>query len=186
MPFGLGYAIHLAIRPSHPGESPVPADQPAGCLTMLLRLLGLGSPTGTRGGPPFPYRRRQYLLSKAEASFFGVLSHVAADRYLLFAKVRLADLLLLPGNTPGRQSALNRVTSKHVDFVLCHRDGLRPCLAIELDDRSHDRPDRAARDDFLVQTLATAGLPLLRVPAARTYSTADLRTQIEATIATLT
>jgi hypothetical protein len=78
---------------------------------------------------------------------------------------------------------MNRIQSKHVDFVLCTRNGVRPVLAIELDDASHDAPKRVARDDFLRKAMAAAGLPLLQVRAAKSYDTSALRARIDAAIA---
>jgi hypothetical protein len=69
--------------------------------------------------------------------------------YLVFAKVRLADLLYLPKGTQGRQAAFNRIQSKHVDFLLCSKDAVRPLLAIELDDSSHGEQSRITRDVLL-------------------------------------
>jgi hypothetical protein len=46
------------------------------------------------------------------------------------------------------------------------------------DDSSHQRPDRQTRDDQVETLLKTAGLPFLRVPAARSYNVAQLSTAI--------
>lgn len=40
---------------------------------------------------------------------------------------------------------------------------LFPVLAIEYDDRSHERPDRKERDIEVENILASVGLPLLRI-----------------------
>jgi hypothetical protein len=155
----------------------LPTDNPQGCLFSLLRLFGIGR-SHQASNRTLPYRRKDFLMSKAEASFFGVLSQALAGEFFIFVKIRLADLLYLPRGTAARQSHFNRIQSKHVDFVLCHRDGIRPCLAIELDDSSHERADRVSRDDFVVRALSDAGLPLLRVRASRSYDVAQLRQEI--------
>ncbi len=51
-------------------------------------------------------------------------------------------------------------------------------LAIELDDRSHQRPDRVERDRFLNQALSAAGLPLLRVAVAEHYDADQLQAEV--------
>jgi len=127
-----------------------------------------------------PYRAVDSLLTAAERSFFGVLVRAADDQTVVFAKVRLADLLWLPPGTKDRQAHLNKISSKHVDFVLCSRDDLAPRLIVELDDSSHSRPARRERDLFLEAALMAAGLPLLRVPARRAYSPHDLAETIRA------
>jgi len=130
-----------------------------GVLHLLLRP----------SAPKVPYRRSESLLTPAERSFYEVLRGVVGDDVHLFAKVRLADLVWLPRAMDNRQAHLNRITSKHIDFVLCERHSLAPLLAVELDDSSHQARDRRQRDVFVNEVLQAAGLPLLRVPVQRSY-----------------
>jgi len=143
--------------------------EPKGCLAVLLAVLS-GQPPSGSGEQPLPYQSRDYLLSPAERSFFGVLHSVAGSDYFIFAKVRLADVLTIQRKTESRQSHLNRIQSKHIDFLLCDREQVRPLLVIELNDSSHQRQDRVERDAFLGRALEAAGLPLLQVPAQRAYN----------------
>jgi len=114
------------------------------------------------------------LFSPAERSFYGVLTH-AAPHYLVLAKVRVSDLIHVAGDPSPRTTAQNRLNAKHVDFVLCTKDGLAAVAAIELDDNSHKRPDRQERDKLLDSVFAAARLPLLRMPCRRTYRADDVR-----------
>jgi hypothetical protein len=47
-------------------------------------------------------------------------------------------------------------------------------FAIELDDSSHRKANRGKRDAFIESVLATANLPLIRVPVQSTYNTQEL------------
>lgn len=151
-----------------------------GCLGFLARLLSAGSDSGQRGAvgageEPLPYRRKDWLLSKGERAFYEALCMaVDAKGHRIFCKVRLADLLYMPKGVNKRQSHQNRVQSKHVDFVICSAQELRPLLVIELDDRSHEREDRRQRDAFVDRALAAAGLPVWHVPAAAGYRVEEL------------
>ncbi len=118
---------------------------------------------------PLPYRVRADFLSAAESSFLHVLHQAIGDRFWVCPKVNLADLFFVPRG-PGEVAQRNRIAQKHVDVVLCDRHTLRPQLAIELDDRSHQRPDRVARDVLVNEVFAIAQLPLLRVPVQRSYN----------------
>jgi len=131
----------------------------------------------------FPYRRKDYLLTKGERAFFDVLAQaVDHDRFHLFAKVRLGDLLRIEKGTGRYQSYFNRIQSKHVDFLLCDRANVRPVLAIELDDHAHRTKSKTReRDDFVDRALDAAGLPLLRIRAAATYDAGELRRAIAQT-----
>ena|ERR1043166_6558187 len=127
------------------------------------------------------YEAVSALLSPAERSFFGVLQQALSPAYQIFAKVRLADILQ-PNADIGLsrwQSAFNRITRKHIDFVLCDPASLRIVAVIELDDSTHRRLDRRTRDTFVDSALAEAGIPILRVSARQSYSPAQLRQQLE-------
>lgn len=126
------------------------------------------------------YKKKEFLLSKAERSFYEVLClAVKNSNVRIFVKVRLADLLYLPKGVESRQVHVNRITSKHVDFVICSSPGLSPVIAIELDDSSHQQPNRVTRDEFLDQALGDAGLPLLRIPAKESYNVQELTAKID-------
>jgi hypothetical protein len=120
-----------------------------------------------------PYSKRNFFFSAAERSFYEVLRRLAPD-HPLFAKVRLADLVYVSKGAASRQSHLNRIDRKHLDFVLCGKD-FAPIVAIELDDSSHDDKQRQSRDEFVDRVLATAGLPIVHVWVKRGYVMDELR-----------
>ena len=141
--------------------------------SRLTRLPTSRSP----GVPTYPYYGKKTLFSPAERSFLGVLEQAADGRYRVFGKVRLADALGIKSSTPARerQRALNRVVAKHVDFVLCRPQNLEIAALVELDDASHKRTDRKARDAFLEKACAAAGVQLLRFPARESYTLSYVR-----------
>ena len=53
---------------------------------------------------------------------------------------------------------------------------------VELDDRSHLRPDRIARDKFVDAALAEAGIPILHYPVRAEYSPAEIQAKLCETI----
>ena len=133
--------------------------------------------------PTFPYQREAHLFSLAERSFLGVLEQAVGDQYRIMGKVRLADVIQVRfGMTgKGRQSAFNRIQSKHVDFVVCHAKDLAVQYVVELDDQSHDRATRQDRDEFVDQALQAANVPIFHFSAKRSYAVADVRTVLTGT-----
>lgn len=122
-------------------------------------------PAATPKLPPpepreFPYSRRNHVFSAGERSLYEILRRLTPE-HTVFAKVRLAELVDVKG-TVSRQTHLNRIDQKHVDFVVCDKN-LAPLLAIELDESSHQRRDRRARDEFVDEVLAAAALPVIHV-----------------------
>lgn len=122
--------------------------------------------------PVLNYTKCQSLLTNGELGFYRVLQAAVSDRgghSTIMAKVRLGDLVESTNNGADSQAALNKVQSKHVDFVLCDSKTLRPLVVIELDDATHGREDRRKADAAKGHALKSAGLPLLRVKAAGAY-----------------
>mgnify|MGYP001791146785 CR=1 FL=1 len=125
----------------------------------------------------FRYAQRKQLLSPAEVSFYSVLCQAAGNENTVLAKVRLADVL-----TPQKgyqrsdwQKAFNRISAKHFDFLLCEKSTLKPVLAIELDDSSHNNKKAKASDAVKNEACKTANLRLVRIKAQRTYSVSAIQ-----------
>lgn len=88
----------------------------------------------------FPYQRaKQPLFTAAERSFLGVLDQAVGTEHRVFGKVRIGDVAeFKPGlSNAARQGALNRINSKHFDYVVCRTNDLSVVCAIELNDKSH-------------------------------------------------
>lgn len=134
-----------------------------------------------------PYKKKEYLFTNAEKSFYGVLKLILKDEsFSIFAKVRLCDLLYLPNNTDKRSIYWNKIKSKHIDFIICDDNHVKPILAIELDDSSHNNAKRADRDTFVNKALHDAGLNIIRVRASNTYNVSELTQLIQAYIKPVT
>jgi Protein of unknown function (DUF2726) len=140
-------------------------------ILAILKIVLLGG-----GRTAYPYVRCETLFSAAERSFYGVLLKVIGDRYVVLGKIRLADIIKTrPGLSASEcASAQNRISSKHVDFVLCNPQTLAIVAVIELDDKSHASDRRKQRDNFLDGALAAAGIPVLHVRAQKSYSTTEI------------
>ncbi|HRW50892.1 MAG TPA: DUF2726 domain-containing protein [Caldilinea sp.] len=124
----------------------------------------------------YPYALRDDFLSPAELSFYRVLATVVDPEIRICTKVALGDLFYakIKDSSDWRRYT-NKIDRKHVDFLLCDGQTMRPLAGIELDDSSHRREDRQARDHFVNRVFATAALPLIRVPARRGYAPVELR-----------
>ncbi len=126
----------------------------------------------------YPFRAKETLMSEAELDFFHVLECVIPDKTMIAPEVRLGDVI---GCSEADWQAGHgpRISAKHLDFVLIERGSSRILAGIELDDRSHDRPERRERDIFLDKAMAAAQVPLLRVRASRSYSQTELQKALE-------
>lgn len=154
-------------------------------VVLVLAAVAAGkAKSGSGSSVGFPYQWAGALFSAAERSFLGVLDQAASPEYRIFGKVRIADVATLkPGlSASARQGALNRVGSKHFDFVVCRASDFSVVCAVELNDKSHGSKRAQSRDEFVVGVCRAIGLPLLQVPAQRSYAVADIRAQLQVTI----
>jgi predicted RNA-binding Zn-ribbon protein involved in translation (DUF1610 family) len=128
----------------------------------------------------YPYCLDNKFLSRAELSFFGVLRQAVGENGIVFAKVRVADVISIRKNLSAskRQTAFNRIQSKHFDFIICTPNNIIPKAAIELDDSSHKHSARIRRDEFLNHAAKVAGLPLLRITAKNAYAIVEIREKL--------
>jgi hypothetical protein len=141
---------------------------------LLLRMYG--------GEEPMPYVMRGSLTTKSELRFYRSLQKAVQDDWEVFAMVRIADLLRVEKEAKQKRKWLNKILAKHIDFVLCDPGSLQPILCIELDDPSHNRPDRIERDIFVNKAFESAGLPLLRVPTQPNYQSREIRELIDGSL----
>jgi hypothetical protein len=154
--------------------------QRRGCLAALFG----GSKAPVVSGPavaaPLSYRVRADFLSVTELSFLRAAQLATGTRFAIMTKVNLNDLFFSPTRDPGSR---NRINQKHVDFLFCDPQTLKPLLGIELDDSSHQRSERVERDALVDAVFASAGLPLLHLPARASYASADIATSVDSVLA---
>ena len=96
--------------------------------------------------PRYEYLRKVCIMTDAERECFHALVSEMGLDYHFFPQVHL-DAIVQPTNTRnGRFYAFRHINQKSVDFVACDKQQLRPLFAVELDDKTHKRPNRVARD----------------------------------------
>jgi hypothetical protein len=127
-----------------------------------------------------PYSKRPALLTAGELRFYHVLLQAVPPGMSLFVKVRLMDVVWVPDDAWRTYGA--PASGMHFDFVLADAASTEPKPVIELDDKSHWRPETRKRDAFKNAALAAASVPILRVAAARRYGAADVQAQIRAVL----
>lgn len=131
-----------------------------------------------REKPKYRYTRKQFFLTRAEHEFYDALIAAIGDKYHVFAQVHLPTILDNKVKGQDWRAALAHINRKSVDFVLCDKAYISPKLAIELDDKSHERPDRQERDKEVERILVDTGIPLLRVENRGAFNTGELALRI--------
>lgn len=132
-----------------------------------------------RTGTSFPYEKIDSICTRTELRFYKQLKEIVGSDFVVFGKIRIADLLKVKKGTHKRMSWQNKINCKHIDFVLCHPESLELLVAIELDDKSHEREERIRRDEFVNQAFEDARFPILRIKTNEEYDGAKIRSAID-------
>lgn len=106
------------------------------------------------------YERKWMFTQNEKPAYFKLKEIADKHGLLLFAKVRLFDLVNPVKGHKKYKSNRWRIQAKHVDFVLC-KSNLVAKYIIELDDSSHDQSDRKTRDQFVDGVLTACGYKVL-------------------------
>ncbi len=96
-------------------------------------------------------------------------------------QVRLADIINC-SESDWQKGYGPKISAKHIDFVLFDKNTTKIRLCIELDDPSHDKPERKRRDVFVNKALESAGVPLLRILTADMHNEKDIIKQVNGCI----
>lgn len=107
----------------------------------------------------------KYLLTKNEWYEYKKLHEVALKHNLqICPKVRLADIIEPRKGTGEWQKLFYKIQAKHIDFLICDYN-LKILAVLELDDNSHNQPDRQERDKFVDEILRSVGYKVIRTRA---------------------
>jgi hypothetical protein len=119
-----------------------------------------------------PYRLREPFLTSTELALFRVLTAMMGSRYVICPKVAVNDVfyILRPNENVH---FFNKIFRKHVDFLLCHPQTLKPVFGVEIVKPIAKDGARAA-DKFMDELFTDAGLPLVHIPSSEKYDAADI------------
>jgi len=126
----------------------------------------------------YPFYACPSLLTAAELHFYKTLKYSLPPHCMIAPKVRLGDIITC-SESDWQNGHGPRISAKHIDFTLCDAESFKVILTIELDDTSHTAPERIQRDKFIEAALQAAGVPLLRIPVAKSYNQKHLEAAIK-------
>lgn len=128
------------------------------------------------------YKSKKHLFTKAEFSFLSSL-RIAADNlgFSVNGKTRVVDLISVYGPRKLRIVAFNKISSRHVDFVLL-KDSNEVIAAIELDDKSHLKKSARQGDDLKNIAFAEAEIPLIRFTVKSSYRATEIESVIRSKV----
>ena len=119
-----------------------------------------------------PYRLRENFLSTPELALFRMLQTMAGKHYVVCPKVALNDIFYIVRPNENVHF-FNKIFRKHVDFLLCEPENLKPAIAIELV-KPVRRSETREADQFMKDLFLSAGIPLVHLPSSESYVETDL------------
>jgi very-short-patch-repair endonuclease len=131
----------------------------------------------------YQYKKKDFLLSRAEHECYDALVNAVGKEFYIFPQAHLSSIVDNKVVGQNWKAAFRHINGKSVDFVLCDKAYIAPRLAIELDDRTHERTDRQERDGEVERILNGAGLPLLRLDNHGQFNPSELSRKINVLIA---
>jgi Protein of unknown function (DUF2726) len=144
-----------------------------GCLFFLIDIILKGSKKNEEIS--YPYKRKK-LLSNAELSFYHCLLQAIPEEDIVMCKCRMEDIMFVPRGTENHMKYRGYIKSRHVDFVICDKKTMYTKLVIELDDRSHKKTSES--DKRKNEILKSVNIPIVRIPAQKTYNIEDVKKKI--------
>lgn len=151
-------------------------------VVAIAIAISRGGFAGVEEKAKYRYNRKNFFLTRAEHECYDALVEAVGTEYRIFAQVHLPTLVDHTVRGQDWRAALAHINRKSVDFVLCDKAYLSPKLAIELDDKSHERPDRQERDREVERILHEAGVPLLRIENRGNFNPSELSQRIKETL----
>lgn len=155
----------------------------AGCLSFFFPFLKSKNKSQINDKEEFPYALRDDFLSSAEYSFYKVMRQALDKEIIICPKVGLKDIFFV--NSKDKSTFMtyhNKIDRKHVDFLLCDAETMKPICGVELDDSSHQKESRITRDEFVDKLFKVSKLQLLRFKNKKSYSLSEIKDQLDSVI----
>lgn len=115
----------------------------------------------------------KFLLTRNEWHEHKKLREYAEQKSLIVCpKVRLLDIIE-PVKGEGYMTRFHKIQAKHVDFVITDQR-MHIKAILELDDASHNSPERQERDNFVDGILSNVGYKVIRTHSITEDTLKDL------------
>lgn len=128
---------------------------------------------------PFPFDRKTTVFTLAEKNFLTLLEQAVGPKFRVINRVKLSDIVSIRNGVSQKTSqvALNNANNKYLDFVICDRETMALCGAIDLVD-TNGKGYKIKKDWFVSGALEAASIPHVRIKVKGNYTVDEIRTCI--------
>lgn len=112
----------------------------------------------------YPYKPTK-LVTDAELKLYNFMRDNLPhnDKIAILAKIRVGDLVRWDKEVNNNIEKLYKITSRHVDFVVCRLDNLKVLCVVELHDFYHSKEDVSEADRDKYWIFNEVGLPFVTI-----------------------
>lgn len=131
-----------------------------GILDFLCRLFGIEDDEDLEEEQPTTpkYKVKQSQITECEKYFYNVLTKHFSNKYDIRPQVPLSSIIEKEKSFSNEyQNELNRV----IDFGIFNKETQTPLLLIEINDNTHTKSNRIARDKKVKSICESAGIKLI-------------------------
>ena len=131
------------------------------------------------------YERARVLFSAVHLSVLDMLERALDDRYRVCSNVRLTDVINVSAGLSRKQrlSALKRLPSSRLDFIICEKQDSFILGAVLIDEASNESGEvHVQQEAALDRFLESMGIPVCRLSSQRDYTMEDIRIQMSRTL----
>jgi len=122
-------------------------------------------------------------MTETEHRFFTLLVNTIGYQYYIFPQIHLGTIVRPSVKWTPRwflwRQAFFFSDKYSIDFLLCDKNESMPMIAIELDDKSHQREARKYRDAVVEKILSESNLRLERFTVEDLFDSNLVRSRIE-------
>lgn len=111
----------------------------------------------------YKYYAKSYVMTSRENECFKILNEIFSSKWFVVPQVHLSALLDYRVKGQNWNAAFRHINGKSVDFVLIGKESFKVICAIELDDSTHNKPERKERDVEIERIFNQARIPLARI-----------------------
>ena len=122
----------------------------------------------------YRYYAKPYVMTSRENECFKILNEIFSSKWFVVPQVHLSALLDYRVKGQNWNAAFRHINGKSVDFVLIGKESYRVICAIELDDSTHNKPERKERDVEIERIFNQAKIPLARISKFEAMTKAEL------------
>lgn len=122
----------------------------------------------------YKYYAKSYVMTSRENECFKILNEIFSSKWFVVPQVHLSALLDYRVKGQNWNAAFRHINGKSVDFVLIGKESYRVICAIELDDSTHNKPERKERDVEIERIFNQAKIPLARISKFEAMTKAEL------------